>query len=91
MNIKSTLSIFSIVLFFNVLLFAQTENQYSKFDPVSLKENDKYERAIDGYLPTADVVFLDEADCLERHVFRISWAYAHTVCDSLHSKILQYT
>ena len=24
-----------------------------------LKESDKYERAIDGYLPTADVVFLD--------------------------------
>lgn len=44
MNIKSTLSIFSIVLFFNVLLFAQTENQYSKFDPVSLKENAKYVR-----------------------------------------------
>jgi len=44
MNIKSTLSIFSIVLFFNVLLFAQTENQYSKFDPASLKENAKYAR-----------------------------------------------
>ena len=42
MNIKSTLSIFSIMLFFNVLLFSQTENQYSKFDPVSLKENAKY-------------------------------------------------
>ena len=33
------------------------------FGPVSiskLKDNDIYERAIDGYLPTADVVFLDE-------------------------------
>ena len=44
MNIKSTLSIFSIMLFFNVLVFSQTENQYSKFDPVSLKENAKYTR-----------------------------------------------
>lgn len=33
------------------------------FGPVSisrLKTSDKYERSIDGYLPTADVVFLDE-------------------------------
>ena len=33
------------------------------FGPVSisrLKSSDKYERSIDGYLPTADVVFLDE-------------------------------
>ena len=44
MNIKSTLSILFIVLFFNILSFSQTENQYSKFDPVSLKENAKYVR-----------------------------------------------
>ena len=44
MNIKSTLSIFSIVLFFSILVQAQTENQYSGFDPSSLKENAKYVR-----------------------------------------------
>lgn len=33
------------------------------FGPFSLKglEDDKYERQVDGYLPTADVAFLDEA------------------------------
>ena len=33
------------------------------FGPVSiskLKDSDKYERSVEGYLPTADVVFLDE-------------------------------
>ncbi len=33
------------------------------FGPVSiskLKDSDKYERSIEGYLPMADVVFLDE-------------------------------
>jgi hypothetical protein len=44
MNIKSTLSIFSIVLFFSVLSYAQTDNQYSGFDPSALKENAKYVR-----------------------------------------------
>jgi len=44
MNIKSTFSTFSILLFFNALLFAQTENQYSGFNPSSLKENAKYVR-----------------------------------------------
>lgn len=44
MNIKSTLSIFSMVLFFSVLSYAQTENQYSGFDPSALKENAKYAR-----------------------------------------------
>ena len=44
MNIKSTLSIFSITLFLSVLSFAQTENQYSGFDPSALKENAKYVR-----------------------------------------------
>lgn len=44
MNIKSTLSIFSIILFFSILVQAQTENQYSRFNPSSLKENAKYVR-----------------------------------------------
>lgn len=44
MNRKSILSTLSILLFFNALMFAQTENQYSRFDPVSLKENAKYVR-----------------------------------------------
>ena len=48
MNIKSTLSIFSIILFFSVLAKAQTENQYSRFDPSSLKE--KLEPWVQGEL-----------------------------------------
>ena len=44
MNIKSILSTISIVLFFSILSFAQTENQYSRFDPSVLKENAKYAR-----------------------------------------------
>lgn len=44
MNRKSTLSIFSILLVFSIFAYAQTENQYSRFDPVSLKENAKYVR-----------------------------------------------
>ena len=44
MNIKSALPIFTMILFSSVLVQAQTENQYSKFDPVSLKENAKYVR-----------------------------------------------
>ncbi len=44
MNIKSTLLILPIALFFNMLLYAQTENQYSGFNPAALKENAKYVR-----------------------------------------------
>jgi hypothetical protein len=44
MNRKSILSTLFILLCSNALLFAQTENQYSRFDPVSLKENAKYVR-----------------------------------------------
>ena len=44
MNRKSILLTLSISLFFSALVFAQTENQYSRFDPVSLKENAKYVR-----------------------------------------------
>ena len=44
MNRKYTFSIFSILLVFSVFAYAQTENQYSQFDPASLKENAKYVR-----------------------------------------------
>ena len=44
MNRKYTFSIFSILLIFSVFAYAQTENQYSRFDPKSLKENAKYVR-----------------------------------------------
>ena len=44
MNRKYTFSIFSILLIFSVFAYAQTENQYSRFDPKALKENAKYVR-----------------------------------------------
>ena len=44
MNRKYTFSIFSILLVFSVFAYAQTENQYSRFDPKALKENAKYVR-----------------------------------------------
>lgn len=42
MNIKSTSFLVCIMLCFSVLLNAQTENQYSGFNPEKLKENAKY-------------------------------------------------
>lgn len=53
------------------------------FGPVSiskLKDNDSYERVIDGYLPTADVIFLDE-------IFKAGPAIQNALLTVLNEKI----
>lgn len=42
MNIKSTVLFLLNILIFSCFVFSQTENQYTSFDPKSLKENAKY-------------------------------------------------